>query len=142
MAAPRPSAHVLFVNSSGEVLLRLRGGRAGLPCPNQWDLVGGAVEAGETITEAALREVKEVLGLELRALEYFGEYPEQMLNHVDVANVFVAPLALAAEDLVLTEGQCVRYVGAVEARELAMVPWVARLLDDFFFVNERSRRAG
>jgi 8-oxo-dGTP pyrophosphatase MutT (NUDIX family) len=142
MAPPRTSAHVLIVNASGEVLLRLRDDRADLPYPAQWDLLGGAVEAGETITEAALREVKEEIGLEVRSLEYFGEYPEQVLNHVFVANVFATPLALAVENIVLTEGQCVRYVGAAEARELALVPWVARLLDDFFFVSERSRRAG
>lgn len=142
MASPRTSAHVLFVNASGEVLLRLRDDRADLPYPGQWDLLGGAVEAGETITEAALREVKEEIGLEVRSLEYFGEYPEQVLNHVFVANVFATPLALAVENIVLTEGQCVRYVGADEARELALVPWVARMLDDFFFVSERSRRAG
>jgi 8-oxo-dGTP diphosphatase len=137
MAAPRTSAHVLFVNAAGEVLLRLRDDRAGLPYPNQWDLVGGAVEAGETITEAALREVKEELGLDTPSLEYFGEYPELVFN-----NVFVAPLSLAVEDIALTEGQCLRYVSAAAARELALVPWVARLLDDFFFVVERSRSTG
>lgn len=136
MAAPRTSAHVLFVNASGEVLLRLRDDRADLPYPNQWDLVGGAVEPGETITEAALREVNEEIGLELRALEYFGEYPELVLN-----NVFLAPLSVAVEDLVLTEGQRLRYVSAAEARTLTLVPWVARLLDDFFHGIERSRRA-
>jgi 8-oxo-dGTP pyrophosphatase MutT (NUDIX family) len=137
MAALRSSAHVLFVNASGEVLLRLRDARPGVAFSSQWDLVGGAVEAGETITEAALRGAKEELGLDVQSLEYFGEYPEAALN-----NVFVAPLALREEDLGLGEGQRLRYVGAVEARTLALVPWVARLLDDFFFVAERSRRAG
>jgi 8-oxo-dGTP pyrophosphatase MutT (NUDIX family) len=127
MAAPPTSAHVLFVNASGEVLLRLRDARADLPYPGQWDLVGGAVEAGETITEAARREVKEEIGLDVWSLEYFGEYPELVLN-----NVFVAPLSLAVADIVLTDGQCLRYVGAVEARTLDLVPWVARLLRDFF----------
>lgn len=136
MAAPRTSAHVLFVNASGEVLLRLRDDRLDLPYPNQWDLVGGAVEAGETITEAALREVKEEIGLDVRGLEYFGEYPELVLN-----NVFIAPLSLPVEAIVLTEGQRLRYVSAAEARTLALVPWVAQLLDDFFFSIERSRRA-
>jgi 8-oxo-dGTP diphosphatase len=136
MAALLTSAHVLFVNASGEVLLRLRDDRADLPYPNQWDLVGGAVEAGETITEAALREVKEEIGLDVKGLDYFGEYPERVVN-----NVFIAPLSLPVEKLVLTEGQRLRYVGAAEARTLALVPWVARLLDDFFFTIERSRRA-
>jgi 8-oxo-dGTP diphosphatase len=135
-APHRTSAHVLFVNDSGQVLLRLRDDRPGLPYPNQWDLVGGAVESGETITEAALREVKEEIGLDVRGLEYFGEYPEPLLDNVlndnVLNNVFVAPLSLPVDAIVLTEGQRLRYVGATEARTLNLVPWVARLLDDFF----------
>ncbi|HTV24789.1 MAG TPA: NUDIX domain-containing protein [Polyangiaceae bacterium] len=131
MAALRTSAHVLFVNESGQVLLRLRDDRAGLPYPGQWDLLGGAVEPGETITEAAVREVKEEVGLDVRGLEYFGEYPEQQVHN----NVFVAKLSLAVESLVLTEGQRLRYASAAEARALNLVPWVARLLDDYFYAR-------
>lgn len=127
MPAHRTSAHVLFVNDAGQVLLRLRDDRPDLPYPNQWDLVGGAVEAGETIMEAAVREVKEEIGLDVTGLEYFGEYPEMVFN-----NVFVAPLSLPLEALSLTEGQRLRYVSAAEAHALNLVPWVARLLDDFF----------
>lgn len=123
------AAHVLFVNDAGRVLLRLRDERADLPYPGQWDLLGGAVEPGETIAEAAVREVKEEIGLDVRQMDYFGEYPEQVVN-----NVFVARLSVPVEELVLTEGQRLKYVDAAEARALNLVPWVARLLDDYFFV--------
>jgi len=129
---PRISAHVLFINDSGQVLLRLRDDRADLPYPDQWDLVGGAVEMGETITEAARREVNEEIGLDVIGLEYFGEYPEQLPDDVFVNNVFLAKLSLPLDALTLTEGQRLRYVGADEARALTLVPWVARLLDDYF----------
>ena len=79
--------------------------------------------------EAAVREVKEEIGLDVRQMDYFGEYPEQVVN-----NVFVARLSVPAEELVLTEGQRLEYVDAAEARSLDLVPWVARLLDDYFFV--------
>jgi 8-oxo-dGTP diphosphatase len=127
MSVARTSAAVLFVNPSGEVLLRLRDDRPNLPYPNQWDLVGGAVEHRETITEAVVREVKEEIGIDVQGLEYFGEYSTDVHNHV-----FLAPLALPVEAIVLTEGQRLRYVSAPEARSLPLVPWVARLIDDFF----------
>jgi 8-oxo-dGTP diphosphatase len=128
MSAVRTSAAVLFVNPVGEVLLRLRDDRPDLIYPNQWDLIGGAVERGETIGEAVVREVKEELGLDVQGLEYFGEYPSDVHNHV-----FLAPLALPADRLVLTEGQCIRYVTAARARALPLVPWVARVIEDFFY---------
>jgi 8-oxo-dGTP diphosphatase len=124
------SATVLFVHPSGEVLLRLRDDRPDLPFPNQWDLVGGAVEHGETIAEAAVREVKEEIGIDVQGLEYFGEYPTDIHHHV-----FLAPLALPVEAIVLTEGQRLRYVSAPVARGLPLVPWVARLIDDFFYAR-------
>ena len=128
MGSKRVSAHVLFVDPSARVLLRLRDDRPDLPYPGQWDLVGGAVELRETIREAALREIQEEIGLAAVGLEYFGEYPEHGVDN----NVFVAPLSVPLEELVLTEGQRLLYASAVEARELRLVPWVARLLGDFF----------
>jgi 8-oxo-dGTP diphosphatase len=128
----RQSAHVLFVNGVGEVLLRLRDDRPGLPYPGLWDLLGGAVEAGETLPEAAIREVKEEVGIDCPTLEYFGTYPADVQN-----NVFLASLSVPLESLVLTEGQRLAYVAASEARALPLVPWVARLLGDFC-----SRRVG
>jgi 8-oxo-dGTP diphosphatase len=125
--AMHQSAHVLFVNDAGEVLLRLRDDKPGLPYPGQWDLLGGAVEAGETWVEAAIREVREEVGLGCPPLEYFGAYPADVHN-----NVFLAPLSVPVDALVLTEGQRLSYVGREQARALPLVPWVARLLEDYF----------
>jgi 8-oxo-dGTP diphosphatase len=123
----RQSAHVLFMSDTGEVLLRLRDDRPDLPYPGQWDLLGGAVEPGETLREAVVREVQEEVGFDCPALEFFGVYPADVHN-----NVFLAPLSVPVESIVLTEGQCLRYVSAAEARTLPLVPWVSRLLDDVF----------
>jgi 8-oxo-dGTP diphosphatase len=123
----RQSAHVLFVNDTGEVLLRLRDDRPDLPYPGLWDLLGGAVETGEDLPEAAVREVKEEIGIDCPPLEYFGTYPADVQN-----NVFLASLSAPLESLVLTEGQRLSYVAAHEARALPLVPWVARLLGDYW----------
>lgn len=42
--------------------------------PGKWETVGGKVERGETVEEALKREVKEELGVEIKAHRYFGEY--------------------------------------------------------------------
>ena len=109
------------------VLLRLRDDRADLPYPNHWDLIGGAVEHGETIHEAALREIQEEIALQGVGLEYFSNYPMGTINHV-----FVAPLSVPVESLVLTEGQRLALVTEGEAQTLALVPWVAQLLREYF----------
>jgi GNAT superfamily N-acetyltransferase/8-oxo-dGTP pyrophosphatase MutT (NUDIX family) len=121
------SAHVLFIDDSERVLLRLRDDRPDLPYPGQWDLVGGAVESGETIREAAMREVEEEIDRKVTALEYFGEYPDRVVNHV-----FLARLSVPIEELVLNEGQRLAYVDAAQAADMDVVVWVARLLRDFF----------
>ena len=59
------TVHVWFYTSNGEVLLQKRGADK-QTFPNYWDVsVAGHVGAGEAIEEAALREVKEEIGLEI-----------------------------------------------------------------------------
>jgi NAD+ diphosphatase len=41
----------------------------------QWVLISGFVEAGETLEEAAEREVYEETGIRIRDLQYFGSQP-------------------------------------------------------------------
>lgn len=62
-----PSASIVFVSREGEsgteVLLQHRNQTHMLP--NIWDGVGGHVEAGESVREAAQRELKEEVGLDI-----------------------------------------------------------------------------
>lgn len=59
------------VNDDGEILLQKRGddGNHG-----KWGLPGGAVEIGESLEEAVLREVKEETGLEVEITRFIGAY--------------------------------------------------------------------
>ena len=122
----RAGAVVLFVNRRGEVLLRLRESQPGLPFPDQWDTIGGAVEAGETHAEAVVRETAEEVGFELRGQVYWREFQAVVLLHI-----YAAPLDVAADELVLTEGQRIAWVSLNEALELPLVAWVREVLPEF-----------
>ena len=61
------SAAVIVINSGGEILL-VENPRRG------WEMPGGIVEAGESIKEAAIREVKEESGYDIKIVKFCGIY--------------------------------------------------------------------
>lgn len=66
---PLPAATALVLNECNELLL---GKRAVDPCRGQWCLPGGFIEMGETMEQAALRELYEETGLIGRVLSFIG----------------------------------------------------------------------
>jgi 8-oxo-dGTP diphosphatase len=54
------------VIDKGRVLLARRGSP---PLENQWSIPGGALELGETLAQAVVRELKEETGLDVNVLE-------------------------------------------------------------------------
>lgn len=78
-------AHVLVINARGEVLLQKRS-----PCkdiqPDKWDTsVGGHLDPGESYHEAALREMREELGLTGLPLTFL--YKSKIRNAIESENV-------------------------------------------------------
>lgn len=65
---------IFIVNDKGQVLLEKRNSNRRFN-PNKWELIGGHVSAGETLEQAALREIKEEIGIDtsIRKLIPFGD---------------------------------------------------------------------
>lgn len=65
---------VIIRNAAGEILLTRR---AREPHPGTLDLPGGFVDAGESLEEAARREVLEEVGIALGDLAYLSSFPNE-----------------------------------------------------------------
>ena len=91
---------------NGEVLLSKRSAKKDI-CPLMWDVsVAGHIDAGETAKQAAVRETKEEIGLELTesdltkigVFECFQSYDNGIIDN-EFHNTFIAELKVLLSDL-------------------------------------------
>ena len=121
------TVHVWFVNARGEILLQKRSDTKESH-PGEYDIsAAGHIDAGETSVEAALREVKEELGVILIADELIkiGEFKRDgslngrtyIVKHIN--DSYVARKDVAVEDFVVqaSEVSLVRYISVAELKE-------------------------
>src|SRR5215216_4648537 len=71
-----PSVNVGVINEAGEVLLIRRTDN------DNWALPGGAMDIGETIAEAGVRETREETGIECEIVRLVGVYQPTTLHAV------------------------------------------------------------
>lgn len=75
------SAAAVILNKQGEILL-IKGPLRG------WEMPGGQVEEGESLKEAAIREVKEESGIDIEVLKFCGVF--QNVNESICNTLFLA----------------------------------------------------
>lgn len=85
--APIAGCSVVITNSAGELLL-LRHSYG----PDVWALAGGGIDAGEDPRAAALREVREELGLELAVIAAVAVIEEVISGSPHTAHLFAATI--------------------------------------------------
>jgi 8-oxo-dGTP pyrophosphatase MutT (NUDIX family) len=68
----RTSARVILLDEDGAVLLFCGSDPAAADAPRWWFTIGGAVEAGEVLADAAAREITEETGLQVIPAELVG----------------------------------------------------------------------
>jgi len=113
-------ASIIFVNSLNEILLFLRDNKPGIPFPNRWDLLGGAVEPGESPSQCIIRELKEEIGYTLVDPQIYAitEFDDR------VEHTYIEHADLDIDETHLTEGQRLKWfskdeIGALEPGAIA-----------------------
>lgn len=100
------TAHVWFYNSNGEILLQQRAASKVI-CPLLWDVsVAGHIDAGETPEQAAVREAKEEIGIDISenqlrkigVFKCFQSYSNGIIDN-EFHNTYIALIDRQIEDL-------------------------------------------
>jgi NAD+ diphosphatase len=135
VAYPRITPAIIVLVRRGDEALLARGARFPLPF---YSTLAGFAEAGETLEETLVREVREEVGIEVRDLRYFGSQPWPFPHSLMVG--FFAEWAggeLAIDRTEILDAQWFR------ADQLPTVPppiSIARRLIDAWLTDVRSRR--
>jgi 8-oxo-dGTP diphosphatase len=126
---PLPSCHALVRDGDRILLVQ----RRRPPFEGYWSLPGGGMELGETVEQAAVREVAEETGLAVAVTRFLGyadsierDPDERVRRHYVIMYVEATPVGgiLQAAD----DAQAVQWVTEQEARTLPVTDAVERCL--------------
>jgi len=110
-------AALYLFKRSGELLLQHRSDDAP-NFPGYWGPFGGAVEEGETLSEAVRRELKEELDYDVQAPRLFEQYEMHYKGNGYLVHVFVEEYSGAP--LTLNEGQGLGWFDAAGLQNLLL----------------------
>jgi len=123
-----PSAPIVGVGAvvvkEGQVLLVRR---ANAPNQGQWSIPGGTVELGETLAQAAVREVREECGIEVEpgeVLSTFDLIQRDEKGRILYHYVLIDLLAryVSGEPIAATDAMEVRWVDEKSLNQLDVIP--------------------
>ena len=132
-------AKAILLDRDGRVLIYLRDDKPTIPFPNQWDLIGGMVETGESALVGLLREVAEEIGVELTTAQPIEEYATPQNEHF---TIFWAQLDAIPSELTLTEGQSLTSIDLSERSRFRFAGELGSVLDRFAGSRGTDNQAG
>jgi len=124
------TVHIWFYTNKGEILLQQRAATKVI-CPLLWDVsVAGHIDAGETLTSGAVREIEEEIGLSISesclnkigVFECFQSYPNGIIDN-EFHHTFIAKLTVPIKELTPQKEE-------VEALKLVSIENFKQLLKD------------
>jgi len=127
------SACAILTDTEGRLLLQLRDDRPGVTAAGHWGLFGGAVEPGEDLRAALIRELAEEIGLTLprHAFSPFAAVPSTNIAgariHVMTCNRTIAP-----HQLRLGEGAGFAFLTRAQLDGVRLVASLTPLFDRYF----------
>ncbi|MGQ4600982.1 NUDIX domain-containing protein [Nocardia sp. R6R-6] len=136
--AKKEGTQIIMVNPRNEVLMYLRDDKPHILYPNQWSLLGGMIEEGETPAETIIREIEEEIGITLDPVHV------QFLCTRDldfgIEHTFTAEVDFEIEDVTLAEGQGLRWFTETDATTTKLAYADNAILETFFGSLEASAR--
>lgn len=125
-------AQALLFDRNQKLLIYLRDDKPDIPFPNHWDFFGGHVEEGETPEQALTREIKEELGLDLWAWQFFRRYEcTEGDAYPNIKYIFRANIDKRPAELVLYEGQRLTSIAMEQRFTFSFANILGRVLEDF-----------
>ncbi|WP_299391625.1 NUDIX domain-containing protein [uncultured Gelidibacter sp.] len=124
------TSHVWYYNANAEILLAQRAASKTI-YPLLWDIsVAGHVDAGETIEQAAIRETREEIGIEITedalhkigVYECFQSYPNGIIDN-EFHHTFISEINCSLSDLTTDPEE-------VEQAKLLSIPEFKELLEN------------
>ncbi len=94
---------IILLNDRRETLMYLRDDKPEIAYPNQWALLGGMIESGETALQCIVREIEEEIGIVLDLSEV--EHVATNDRDFGIEHTFFTRVTFEIDDVVLTEGQ-------------------------------------
>jgi ADP-ribose pyrophosphatase YjhB (NUDIX family) len=133
-----PSVNVVVVNDAGEILMIRRTDN------DNWAVPGGAIDLGESVAQAAVRETREESGIECEISGIVGIYsdPKHVLLYTsngEVRQEFSIVLTarpLSGQPTPSSESSEVRWVPVSEVREYTMDRSMRIRIDDYLAHKE------
>ncbi|MFQ5620635.1 MAG: NUDIX domain-containing protein [Candidatus Nanoarchaeia archaeon] len=123
---------------TGKFLFLLRDDKPGIASPGCWSIPTGTREDGESDLDCAKRELKEETGLEVDLVLIERRVVTTYRNEQPFRNpvaIFYGETDVDEEDLVLGEGQKLKYFTEEEALKLKLSPALRIMLEEGFIKN-------